>query len=140
MDDKQAIVRMIRDTFDGFAEGNAKAMQKMDHPDSTIWDVFQPDLVVGQDGRADFRKHDIEQSKKRGKLTLNVDEPVVDVWENTALARYYLRFSYTPPNPTSGHVRITAVFRRVDGRWLRMHHHEGIVPTGVPPITEAPPK
>ena len=26
--------------------------------------------------------------------------------------------------------------RRIDGQWRIVHHHEGIVPTGAPPITE----
>ena len=55
---------------------------------------------------------------------------------DTALARYYLNFAYAPPNAASGRIRITDVLRRFDGRWKIVHHHEGLVPTGVPPITE----
>lgn len=135
-DDKQEIERMIRATFEAFTAGNADAMKVMDHPDSTIWDLFEPELFVGTAARAAFRQKDIEQSKKRGKLTITVETPVTDVWGDVALARYYLRFRYEPPNATSGHVRISAVFRRIEGRWLRVHHHEGMVPTGIPPITE----
>jgi hypothetical protein len=29
-------------------------------------------------------------------------------------------------------VRITDVLRRLDGRWLIVHHHEGLVPSGPP--------
>lgn len=136
MDERQEIARMIRANFDAFSSGSADGMRVMDHPDGTIWDVFLPDLIVGAEGRAKFRKEDIAQSKKRGKLTMTIDDPLTDVWGDTALARYYLRFEYEPPNATSGHVRITDVFRKVDGRWQRFHHHEGMVPTGVPPIAE----
>ena len=36
-----------------------------------------------------------------------------------ALARYHVYFHYEPPNPASGRIRITDVFRKFDGRWLR---------------------
>lgn len=135
-DDRREIERMIRATFEAFTDGNVDAMKVMDHPDSTIWDLFEPELFVGTAARAEFRRKDIEQSKKRGKLTITVETPLTDVWGDVALARYYLRFTYQPPHATQGHVRISAVFRRIDGRWLRVHHHEGMVPTGIPPIVD----
>jgi hypothetical protein len=136
MTDSNDIERLIRANFAAFEAGSADGMRAMDHPESTIWDVFLPDLIVGAEGRAAFRKGDIAQSKTRGRLAMTIDEPLVDVWEDTALARYYLRFSYEPPNATEGHVRITDVYRRIGGEWQRMHHHEGMVPAGVPPIAE----
>ncbi|NQV79069.1 MAG: nuclear transport factor 2 family protein, partial [Alphaproteobacteria bacterium] len=48
----------------------------------------------------------------------------------------YLEFDYQPPNPANCRVRITNVFRKIDGRWLIVHHHEGLVPTGIPPIAD----
>ena len=137
MSDTDEIATMIRANFAAFEAGDAGGMRAMDHPDSTIWDGFLPDLIVGAEGRAAFRKGDIAQSKRRGRLTITIDDPLVDVWENTALARYCLRFTYQPPNATEGYVRITDVFRRAGGQWQRMHHHEGMVPSGVPPLGES---
>ena len=137
--DAQEIARMIRANFDAFMAGDIATMRTMDHTDSTIWDLFEPKLFVGAAARERFRTNDRAQSQKRGKLTMTVDEPLTEVWGDTALARYTLHFSYEPPNATRAHVRITDVFRRIDGRWLRVHHHEGEVPTGIPPIAEPPP-
>lgn len=137
MDDRSEIVGLIQANFAAFADSDAGAMRSVDHPDATIWDVFEPALISGAQARAAFRKRDGEQSKQRGRLTITIEEPLVDAWENTALARYILRFAYEPPGAVEGLVRITDVFRRVDGRWLRIHHHEGMVPTGVPPIADA---
>jgi len=141
MSEKDELVRMIKANFAAFAAHSIEGMKVMDHPDHTIWDMFEPELFVGAEGRARFRKNDVEQSKKRGKLTINVEEPVlVDIWADTALALYYLNFVYQPPNAMSGRIRITDVFRRTNGQWLSRHHHEGTVPTGVPAITEPAPK
>jgi len=104
--------------------------------DATVWDVFEPQLFRGPEDRAKFRKADQAQMQKRGKLTLTTEDPVVSVWSDAAIARYYLKFKYEPPNATEGHVRITDVLRKVDGTWLIVHHHEGMVPQGIPPIHE----
>lgn len=138
-DERTEIVRMIKANFAAFVAGSIDGMKVMDHPDGTIWDMFEPELFVGAEGRARFRKKDVGQSLQRGKLVINVEDPVVvDVWENTALARYYLNFTYEPPNAMANRVRITDVYQRIDGKWMRRHHHEGTIPTGVPAITEAP--
>lgn len=140
-DERDGIVRMIKANFAAFAAHSIDGMKAMDHPDGTIWDMFEPELFVGAEGRARFRNNDVGQSKMRGKLTINVEDPVlVDIWDNTALARYYLNFRYAPPNVTANRIRITDVYQRIDGRWMRRHHHEGTIPTGVPAITEPGPE
>ena len=139
-DERDEIVRMIKANFAAFTAHSIDGMKAMDHPDGTIWDMFEPELFIGTAGRARFRKNDVGQSKKRGKLVINVEDPVlVDIWDNTALARYYLNFTYEPPNAMANRIRITDVFQRIDGRWMRRHHHEGTIPSGVPPITEPGP-
>ncbi len=139
-DERDEIVRMIKANFAAFTAHSIDGMKAMDHPDGTIWDMFEPELFIGTEGRARFRKNDVGQSKKRGKLVINVEDPVlVDIWDNTALARYYLNFTYEPPNAMANRIRITDVFQRIDGRWMRRHHHEGTIPSGVPPITEPGP-
>jgi hypothetical protein len=69
-------------------------------------------------------------------LSWDMETPVIDHWDDTALARYYFNFAYKPPNAASGRIRITDVLRRFDGKWKIVHHHEGLVPAGAPPITE----
>lgn len=137
--DRQAakeVAEHIRHMFDEFRAHRPEGVEAALHADCTIWDVFVPDLIQGKANRVKYHAADQAQSQARGPLTLTVDEPVTTVWGDTALARYYLRFTYAPPNATSGAVRITSVLRRENGRWSIVHHHEGIVPGGVPPIVE----
>lgn len=130
------IARLIERNFDSFRNDVLNDPDDPVHPDGTIWDVFLPDLIRGAEARRKFREGDHAQMRARGPLTLTVENLLIDAWDNTALARYHVVFSYRPPNATSGVVRTTDVFRRIDGRWRRVHHHEGMMPTGVPPITE----
>lgn len=137
-DDKQQIEAIIRGIFDSFVAHRPEDIAARTHRDYTVWDVFVPDLIIGREMQATYREADQRQSKARGPLTLDVETPYIDVWGDFAVARYYLNFSYAPPHATAGRVRITTVFVREDGRWKTVHHHEGIVPTGVPPYEDDP--
>ncbi len=135
-DIKRQVTDVIHTMFDAFQNHDIDGTDRYLHDDATVWDVFTPQLISGKEERAEFHKGDQEQMQSRGALTLSTDDPVIDVWGDVALARYYLTFSYEPPNPASGHVRITDVFQKINGDWMIVHHHEGMVPTGIPPITE----
>jgi ketosteroid isomerase-like protein len=130
------IAAIIRGIFEAFANHQSDTIEHTMHPDATVWDVFTPQLIRGTAERAKFHADDQKQMQARGALTWSLESPAVSLWGDTAIACYYLDFEYKPPNATSGRVRITDVFRRLDGAWRIVHHHEGIVPTGVPPITE----
>ena len=133
----QEIASIIKGIFTAFEEHDPDGIEGRMHPDATVWDVFTPQLIRGAEERKEFHDKDQEQMQARGPLTLTVEEPEVDVWADTALACYYINYSYEPPNAAEGRVRITDVFRQIAGKWLIVHHHEGTVPTGIPPITDA---
>ena len=133
------VAQIIKDIFDAFQNHNPDGTEHHFHLDSTVWDVFVPQLFRGTAERARFHEADQAQMQARGPLTLTIGEPDVDVWGDTAIAKYVLTFAYKLPNATSGKVRITDVLHKMDGRWLVMHHHEGMVPAGVPPTDEPKP-
>ena len=134
---EQQLATIIRSIFDAFAAHESGVIEQHMDPDATVWDVFTPQLIRGPEEREKFHADDQAQMQARGPLTLNIDDPVIDVWGDMAIARYYLNFSYEPPNATDGEIRITDVFCRRDDLWVIVHHHEGMVPTGVPPIDES---
>jgi hypothetical protein len=123
----------IRAMFQKFADHDPEGVEAALHANCTVWDLFVPELIVGREARRKFHADDQAQAQARGALTWSIDTPVIDVWGDTAIARYYLRFSYEPPFPVSGVVRITSVLRRDGEGWVIVHHHEGLLPSGVPP-------
>lgn len=131
------IEAIIKSIFEAFEQHKPGGIEEHCHPDVTIWDVFTPQLIRGHKEREKFHADDQAQMQARGPLTLSIENPVVDSWDDVAIARYYLSFVYKPPNATSGRVRITDIFRKVESRWLIIHHHEGMVPEGIPPINES---
>ena len=135
--DKHAVTQLVKRIFDSYLKFDPELLDQCDAPECTIWDLFEPDLVRGGSaGRAEFRKKDMADSQKRGPLSIEIEEPVVDVWGDVAVARYYLNYQFEPPGALAGRVRITTVARRMEGEWRRVHHHEGAVPAGRPPLTD----
>ena len=122
------IENIIYSIFDAFKDGNTKAIEDHLHPQATVWDIFTPELINGQDELEAFHQRDQEQKESRGELSINVAKPIIKVNGAVAIALYYLDFSYQEPNPISGKVRITDVFILEDKEWKITHHHEGIVP------------
>ena len=136
-DTRAEIAAIIRSIFVSFQEQRPDVIETHMWSEATIWDVFTPELIQGRAERDRFHQDDQAQMQARGPLTLTLEEPVVTSWDDTAIARYCLEFRYDPPNAAAGRVRITDVFRRMEGRWQVVHHHEGMVPEGAPPVDEA---
>jgi len=128
------IMAVIDTMFRDFTEHRPEGVEDALHEECTVWDVFVPHLIQGKENRVRYHAEDQAQSQARGPLTLRVDSPVISVWGDTALARYYVHFDYQPPNAVKGSVRISSVLRKENGRWQIVHHHEGMVPAGVPAI------
>ena len=136
--DKDAVRTLVRRIFSALLSFSPDSLEQCDTEDCTIWDLFERDLVRGGPAaRAEFRKRDMGDSRQRGKLSINILDPIeVDGWNDVAYARYYLDYEFQPPGALSGQVRITTIARKIDGEWLRVHHHEGVVPTGRPAFSE----
>ena len=134
--DIAAAEAVVRRAWDRFVAQDPQGMLACLHPDCTVWDVFQPQLVRAAT-MLDYVAADYEQSAARGKLTRTWGEFVTDVWDDVAIVRFYAQFSYAPPNALEGKGRTTVVLRRFPDRgWLMVHVHEGSLPAGVPEITE----
>jgi ketosteroid isomerase-like protein len=131
-----AVEELVHRVWERFLAQDPEGMLALLHPDCTVWDIFQPQLVRAKTMR-DYVAADYEQSAARGKLTQTWGEFTTDVWDDTANVRFYAQFSYEPPNALALEGRISVILRRFPDRgWLVVHVHEGVLPTGIPEITE----
>jgi len=134
--DKPAVEGVVRRMHDDFLKRRIEGRKARFDDDCTIWDVFEPNLIVGKTEREAFHVRDKSQSVARGSLTLEVRDPIITIHGDIAIARYYLDFAYQPPNAVAGVIRITCIMQRQSSGWKIIHHHEGLVPAGVPPVDE----
>lgn len=132
-----AVETHVKAVWDRFLAQDPAGMLELMHPDCTVWDVFQPDLVTRRDMEA-YVDRDFKQSAARGKLTHDMFNFVTSVWGDAAIVRFNTHFAYEPPNPISGKGRTTCVLRKFPSQgWLIVHVHEGTLPSGIPPIAAA---
>ncbi len=128
MEDTEKIKEMIQSIFDAFKDGNTHKIESHLHEEASVWDVFTPDIIVGKNELEIFYERDQSQKKSRGHLTIDLDEPVIRVMGDFAIATYCLEFDYQETNALKGRVRITDVFILENHEWKILHHHEGLVP------------
>ena len=132
MTDEEEIWGIIRGIFESFEQRDETSLEGNIDRDCTVWDVFEPELIVGHEQRAAFHKRDRSQSEARGALSWRLEPLQLDIIEPVAIARYYLHFEYQPPHATKGRVRITDIMKRTPNGWSIVHHHEGDTPSGPP--------
>lgn len=130
--DEQELRRMIDDLYGALSGLDADRLGRNKLEDYTVFDLFTPDLLHEGEELQAFRRADIERTRNRGELSLDVSEPEVHQWADCAVACYTVGYRFGPPTHLTGRVRVTDVFVRQDGAWLFAHHNEGAVPSGQP--------
>jgi ketosteroid isomerase-like protein len=128
------IWQRIRQIYESFSERDEHGIDSVLSDDCTVWDVFEPQLIRGREERDAFHERDKAQSMARGPFSWALVPVELDIHSDLAIARYYLDFEYQPPGATRGRVRITSILKLSHGVWQVVHHHEGLSPSGPPPL------
>ncbi|MEU4328899.1 nuclear transport factor 2 family protein [Nonomuraea dietziae] len=117
---RQAVWAVVTGMYDAYTRGDRAGIDRLLHPEATIFDSAAPDLITS---RAQLDKvRDARPTGGPAETGLHAYDEVVDVWGDTALARYLLRVDYATGEPEI--VRTTTVLRHLDGEWLIVHVHE----------------
>ncbi|GAA2777116.1 MULTISPECIES: nuclear transport factor 2 family protein [Nonomuraea] len=117
---RQAVWAVVTGMYDAYTRGDRAGIDRLLHPEATIFDSAAPDLITS---RAQLDKvRDARPTDGPAETGLHAYDEVVDVWGDTALARYLLRVDYATGEPEI--VRTTTVLRHLDGEWLIVHVHE----------------
>ena len=124
----QAIWSATLDIYAGFLAGDRPRIDAHLHPDATFWDTDEAELIRGRaqlDAARDRRPADGAAGSAR-VAALDAVDPVVDVWGDVALARHWVTVRFADDSAPPQDVRVTTVWRRVNGEWLAVHNHEDV--------------
>ncbi|MEV8631604.1 nuclear transport factor 2 family protein [Streptosporangium sp. NPDC051023] len=120
---REAVWAVITAMYDAYQRGDRAGIDRLLHPEATIWDSADPVLITSREQLEKVR--DARPEDGPAETGVRAYDEVVDVWHDTALARYLLRVDFTEGEPEI--VRTTAVLRLSDGEWLIVHIHENMV-------------
>lgn len=133
MTDADEVWAAMRAVYAGFLAADPGAVDALLADDVTIWDSGEFAMVRGLTALRELRarRPDAGAASTASVVALEPSEPVIDVWDDTALVRHVLRVQLS--DGTHEVVRNTSVWRRVDGRWLAVHNHEDVAGGGARP-------
>lgn len=116
------------DIYDGFLTGDRGRIDAHLHPDATFWDSAEAELIQGRaalDAARD-RRPAPEDPTSPAVVALDAADPVIDVWGDVALARHWVTVRFADDAAAPQDVRVTTVWRWLDGRWRAAHNHEDV--------------
>jgi len=116
------------DLYQGFLSGDRARVDRHISRDGTMWDSAHEPLIHGLTGLNEVRAARPTGAGAPQVDDLDATEPVIDIWGDTALTRHLLTVTFADPGVPAERVRVTGVWRRVDGEWLNVHNHEDVLP------------
>ncbi|MER5420025.1 nuclear transport factor 2 family protein [Streptosporangium roseum] len=120
---REAVWAVITAMYDAYRRGDRAGIDRLLHPEATIWDSVDPVLITSTAQLDKVR--DARPADGPRETGVAAGDEVVDVWGETALARYLLRVDFAGGEPEI--VRTTAVLRLVEGEWRIVHIHENTI-------------
>ncbi|MBP2328996.1 ketosteroid isomerase-like protein [Kibdelosporangium banguiense] len=126
--DTALIAAGIADMYDAFQAGDRDRFDSYLHPHVTTWETHLPGPLRTR-AELDAYRDTRDAAGHRPQLDrLAATDLRVDVWNDTAAARYVL-VAVPAGAAQADETRVTDVLRRDGGRWLIVHHHaERVLP------------
>lgn len=115
----------MRAVYAGFLAGDTEGVDRLMHPDVTIWDSAEPGLARGMDELQAIRARRPRDPDAPKVVAIDATDPVIDVWGDIALVRHLLEVRFSTGDVER--VRNTSVWQRVAGEWLAVHNHEDVL-------------
>ncbi|WP_426405150.1 nuclear transport factor 2 family protein [Streptomyces sp. R-07] len=120
--------------YDAYMAGQPEAVDTFLDPAATIFDSARPDLIRGKAELDEVRRARPAPGEGPVEESVEAVRPVIDVFGELALVRYWLIVTFRPDSQGRSlvpeTVRNTAVLIRASGRWRILHLHEDVVQTG----------
>jgi len=120
--DAARIAAGITDMYDAFLAGDRDRFDSHLHPEVTTWETHLPGPLRSRAELDAYRDGRDSAGQRPALDRLDPTDLRVDVWNDTAAARYVL-VALPAGSDAAEETRVTDVLRRDGGRWLIVHHH-----------------
>jgi len=124
--EQERLLAAVNAIYEGFLAGDREAIDRNISPDATVWDSSHEPLLRGKAELDAVR--DARPADGASPSSLEVIDPVIDVFGDVGLVRHVLVASFPPERGTpSVRIRNTSVWRKTGDRWLCLHNHEDVL-------------
>ncbi|MCF6506811.1 nuclear transport factor 2 family protein [Blastococcus sp. MG754426] len=117
----------VQEMYAAHIAGDRAPSARYLHEDMTIWDSEEEPLVHGTAGLEALRDRRPTGPGAPRVCAIDVEEPVIDVWEDVALCRHVFHVHFADGAAPSQTIRNTGVWRRHPQGWRMAHNHEDVV-------------
>lgn len=125
--DQRAIWDEQKAIYTAFLAGDRARIDRHIHPDATIWDAVTERIARGLDDLDAIRAARPTGEAQPITTLVEVDEPIIDVSGDLAVARHLLRVEELGPEGSVRQLmRVSQGWRRIDGVWHIIHSHEDL--------------
>ncbi|MEU5904536.1 nuclear transport factor 2 family protein [Micromonospora sp. NPDC047527] len=121
-----AIAAGIDDMYDAFLAGDKVRFDTHLHAEVTTWETHLPGPLRTRAQLNDYREQRDAAGQRPQLAVLAARDKRIDVWDDFGVARYML-VSQVGADDEQELTRVTDVLRRIDGRWVIVHHHAELV-------------
>jgi len=121
-----AIAADIDDMYDAFLAGDTERFDTHLHAEVTTWETHLPGPLRTRAELNDYREQRDAAGHRPQLAVLAARDKRIDVWDDFGVARYVL-VSQLGADDEPEFARVTDVLRRIDGRWVIVHHHSELV-------------
>lgn len=135
----QAVWSVITSMYAAYTRQDRAAIDACLDPDATIWDSAAAPLLCGKADLDRIRGERPEAGEGPREAGLEAYDPVIDIFGDLALLRYWLRVEFVPDDSGAPLmpeiVRNTAALRRYEDEiWRIVHLHEDVQQAGGEPV------
>ena len=125
--DQRAIWKEQKSIYTAFLAGDRGRIDRHIHPDATIWDAVTERIARGLADLDAIRATRPTGTAQPVTTRVEVDDPIIDVSGDLAVARHVLRVEEHGPDGAERQLmRVSQGWRRIDGTWHIIHSHEDL--------------
>ena len=124
--DQLAVWNLQKGMYAGFMTGERSRTDKHLAHDVTIWDVLVEKIADGLVEYNALRAARPDPATAPKIEVIECFQPIIDVWDNTAVGRHILRARYVDDASPEEITKVSTAWRRREGEWMLVHSHEDL--------------